>query len=70
MSIRLRLTLLYSAILAIALVASSTLAYVTQSQLTFNTTKSTLSPQAQGFIIRERDFPRYSDDHSSAAQRA
>jgi two-component system OmpR family sensor kinase len=67
MSIRLRLTLLYSAILAITLIAFSTLLYVTQSQLTFDTTKSTLARQAQEFVLRERHFPRRADDNSSTA---
>ena len=67
MSIRLRLTLLYSAILAITLIAFSTLLYVTQSQLTFDTIKSTLTRQAQEFILRERRFPRHTDDTSSTA---
>lgn len=66
MSIRLRLTLLYSAILAITLIAFSSLLYVTQSQLTFDTIKSTLTHQAQEYLARERRFPRHTDDSSTA----
>lgn len=62
MSIRLRLTLLYSGILAITLIAFCTILYVTQAQLTFNTIKSTLERQAQEFAVRERRFPRHSEE--------
>lgn len=67
MSIRLRLTLLYSAILAITLISFSTLLYVTQSQQTFDTIKGSLTRQAQEFIVRERRFPRHSEESGSTA---
>lgn len=66
MSIRLRLTLLYSGILAITLIAFCTLLYVTQAQLTFSTIRSTLARQAQEFIVRERHFPRRADENQAA----
>jgi two-component system, OmpR family, sensor kinase len=67
LSIRLRLTLLYSAILAITLIAFSTILYLAQSQLTLNTLKTTLTRQAEEFVVRERHFPRHNDDTSSTA---
>ena len=48
MSIRLRLTLLYSLILALTLIAFSTVLYVTQSQATYNSIKANLQRQAEG----------------------
>lgn len=67
MSIRLRLTLLYSGILAITLIAFCTILYLTQAQLTFNTIKSTLEHQAQEFAVRERRFPRHSEEGQAPA---
>ena len=58
MSIRLRLTLLYSAILMLTLIAFGTLLYVTQSQATFDAIQATRARQAQEFANRERRFPR------------
>jgi len=50
MSIRLRLTLLYSVILAITLIAFGTILYATQRRATFESIKSDLVRQA-GFIV-------------------
>src|SRR5512136_2618412 len=47
-SIRLRLTLLYSLILALTLIAFSTVLYVTQSQATYNSIKANLQRQVEG----------------------
>ncbi len=62
MSIRLRLTLLYSVILALTLVVFSTALYVTQSQVTFDAIKTTLARQAQDMAGMERRLPRRSND--------
>ncbi|MGE5262257.1 MAG: sensor histidine kinase [Acidobacteriota bacterium] len=56
MSIRLRLTLLYSGILALTLIAFSTLLYVTQSRLTYDNIKTNLERQVAGFA-NPRRFP-------------
>lgn len=56
MSIRLRLTLLYSAILAFTLITFSTILYVTQSHATYDSIKSNLTRQAGG-ISSPRRFP-------------
>jgi signal transduction histidine kinase len=48
MSIRLRLTLLYSAILALTLIAFSTTLYFIQSQVTYDELTNTLARQAAG----------------------
>ena len=56
MSIRLRLTLLYSLILALTLVVFSTILYVSQSQATYNGVKATLMRQAEG-VGSPRRFP-------------
>lgn len=63
MSIRLRLTLLYSAILALTLIVFSTALYVTQARVTFDAAKNTLARQAEGYANaeRERRFPRPPD---------
>ncbi len=58
MSIRLRLTLLYSAILTLTLVVFSTALYVTQTRVTFDAVKATLARQADGIANGERRFPR------------
>lgn len=50
MSIRLRLTLLYTTILAITLVAFSSLLYVTQSHSVYDSIKGDLLRQASGFV--------------------
>ncbi len=62
MSIRLRLTLLYSFILALTLVAFSTLLYITQSQATYDAITRGLAHQAQDFISRERRASRRPDE--------
>src|SRR5512135_126184 len=56
MSIRLRLTLLYSGILALTLIAFSTLLYVTQSRLTYDNIKTNLERQVGG-LANPRRFP-------------
>ena len=53
-SIRLRLTLLYSLILALTLIAFSTVLYVTQSQATYSSIKANLTRQADGLINPRR----------------
>ncbi len=58
MSIRLRLTLLYSAILALTLIAFGTLLFFTQSRATFDAIQANLERQSQEFANRERRFPR------------
>jgi signal transduction histidine kinase len=58
LSIRLRLTLLYSAILALTLITFSTILYLTQSQVTFDAIQTSLARQAQELAIRERRSPR------------
>ena len=55
MSIRLRLTLFYSAILALALIAFSTALYFTASRLTFAAVQETLADEAQR-LIAAQDF--------------
>ena len=62
MSIRLRLTLLYSAILAITLIAFSATLYFAQSRLTLDAIRATLARQAEGYANLERRFPRRPDD--------
>lgn len=57
MSIRLRLTLLYIAILAITLIAFSVGLYLIQSQAMLETTKTTLARQAQEYANLARRFP-------------
>lgn len=54
MSIRLRLTLFYSTILALTLVAFSTILYVTQTQSTYRSIEANLVRQA-GFFINSSD---------------
>ena len=56
MSIRLRLTLLYSAILALTLIAFGTILYVTQSRATFDSIRSDLVRQAS--FAANRGEPR------------
>jgi len=55
-SIRLRLTLLYSAILALTLIVFSTILYVSQSQATYGSIKANLVRQAEG-MSGPRRFP-------------
>lgn len=62
MSIRLRLTLLYSAILTITLIVFSAALYVTQTQATFAAVKATLARQAENYANAERRFPRPSEN--------
>ncbi|CAG0988104.1 two-component system, OmpR family, sensor kinase [Anaerolineae bacterium] len=64
MSIRLRLTLLYSAILTITLIVFSAALYVTQTQATFAAVKATLARQAENYVNTERRFPRASENPS------
>jgi len=56
MSIRLRLTLLYSAILALTLITFSTILYVTQTRATYGSIKANLMRQADG-LSNPRRFP-------------
>jgi len=63
MSIRFRLTLLYSAILALTLIVFSAALYATQARVTFDAARNTLARQAEGLANTERDrrFPRPSE---------
>jgi two-component system, OmpR family, sensor kinase len=58
MSIRLRLTLLYSAILALTLIAFSTTLYLIQSQVTYDEITNNLARQAEGFAGPGRRPPQ------------
>jgi two-component system, OmpR family, sensor kinase len=62
MSIRLRLTLLYSVILAITVLVFSTILYLTQTQATFDAIKTTLARQAQVLALTERRLPRRGEE--------
>ncbi len=57
MSIRLRLTILYTAILAITLTVFSIGLYTIQSQATLESVKTTLARQAQEYVNLARRFP-------------
>jgi two-component system OmpR family sensor kinase len=57
MSIRLRLTLLYSAILAVTLITFSMLLYVTQARATYDSIRSDLQRQAERFTHTNGTFP-------------
>ncbi|MBM3127164.1 MAG: HAMP domain-containing protein [Chloroflexi bacterium] len=57
MSIRLRLTLLYLAILAVTLITFSAMLYAIQSQAMLETTKTTLERQAREYANLARRFP-------------
>ncbi|MBN1889705.1 MAG: HAMP domain-containing histidine kinase [Thermoflexales bacterium] len=57
MSIRLRLTLLYSAILAITLIAFSTALYTIQTHVTYDSIKANLKRQALAFASPRQGFP-------------
>jgi signal transduction histidine kinase len=61
MSIRLRLTLLYTAILAVALIAFSVALYVSQSRITLDIAKNTLAQQAELFARGPKRPPPSSD---------
>lgn len=56
MSIRLRLTLLYSVILTATLIVFSTALYVTQSQVTLGDIKANLVRQVNGYINASRHY--------------
>jgi two-component system OmpR family sensor kinase len=58
MSIRLRLTLLYSTILALTLVTFSTVLYVAQARLTYDSIKSNLVRQGDAYANPQQRFPR------------
>lgn len=62
MSIRLRLTLLYTAILAIALVVSSVALYASQSQTTLDIVKTNLTRQGELFAHGPRSGPGDSNE--------
>jgi signal transduction histidine kinase len=57
MSIRLRLTLLYSAILAVTLITFSMLLYVTQARATYEGIRSDLLRQVERFSRANESFP-------------
>jgi len=57
MSIRLRLTLLYTGILALTLITFSVVLYVLQSQATLGATRATLERQAREYVTLARRFP-------------
>jgi two-component system OmpR family sensor kinase len=62
MSIRLRLTLLYSGILALTLIAFSVMLYVTQAQATLTEAKRELAKRAE-FVVSRRP-PHWTSDKS------
>jgi len=57
MSIRRRLTLFYSTILALTLIAFSTILYATQTRFTYDSNKANLVRQAGIFVNGPRPFP-------------
>jgi two-component system, OmpR family, sensor kinase len=57
MSIRLRLALLYSAILALTLIVFSTVLFVSQSQATFGSIQDSIQHQAEDYANLERRAP-------------
>lgn len=61
MSIRLRLTLLYSALLAITLIVFSTTLYLTQAQITLNDLKTNLTREAGPMVNGLRRFTGRND---------
>ncbi|MGB8646942.1 MAG: HAMP domain-containing sensor histidine kinase [Anaerolineae bacterium] len=61
MSIRLRLTLLYSAILFVTLIVLGAFLYFTQAQLTMDGIRDNLVQQAEDYAGRVRRFPRRTD---------
>jgi hypothetical protein len=64
MSIRLRLTLLYTAILALTLIAFSSILYVSQTRATYASIKTNLAGQVAGFVRAiEQPKPRPSLPH-------
>lgn len=62
MSIRLRLTLLYTTILAVALIAFSVALYVSQSQITLDIVKNILAQQVELFARGPKRPPPASDN--------
>ena len=56
-SIRLRLTLLYTAILALTLIAFGSILYLAQSRATYDGIRSNLERQAQEWVRRESNPP-------------
>ena len=54
MSIRLRLTLLYSTILTLTLIALGVVLYVTVSQVTVNTIETTLVEKCSAWFFHDR----------------
>ncbi len=56
MSIRLRLTVLYSTILALTLIAFSTILYATQARLTYDSIKANLARQTEAVANGARHF--------------
>ncbi|MGE5138293.1 MAG: sensor histidine kinase [Rudaea sp.] len=62
MSIRLRLTVLFSSILALTLIAFSVLLFLFQSRVTFDSIRATLAAQARLISLREHRPSRESDN--------
>jgi signal transduction histidine kinase len=58
MSIRLRLTLLYIAILALTLIVFSVILYAVQTRAVLEASQATLARQIEGFVNLERRAPR------------
>ncbi len=67
MSIRLRLTLLYSAILLVTLAALGTFLYFSQAQLTMDSIRGDLVQQAQDYVTREHRVTRRIDPATGLA---
>ena len=68
MSIRLRLTLLYSAILALTLIVLGVVLYVTVSRVTLNTLQKTLVESAQTIVYsRPQGFEHADNDRRRLA---
>lgn len=65
MSIRLRLTLLYSGILALTLVAFSTALYFAQASATYNDLRNSLAAQVEGMRVGPRRLPQFSSGDPS-----
>ncbi len=57
MSIRFRLTLLYSTVLVLTLIAFSTILYLTQTRATYDSIKANLMRQVAGFARADGRFP-------------
>ena len=69
MSIRLRLTLLYTAILGLTVIAFSTILFVTQTRATYDSIQADLVRQASFSKDSERRPPRPPDSGSTPTER-